>query len=232
MIEAYGARLVLTPGAGTDIDLALSEMRRIVAEDPDAYFFPGEFENPDNPEAQEASGREIWEQLGGRVDAVVAAQGTGGWITGRHTRAQGERARRRRVRGRARRVPADQRAALGHPRRAGHRRRHHPAEPRPRRDGRDRHGQHRRGAGDGAADGARGGPALRSVLRDERGGRREGRREAPGAASLRHRRARHRAAVPQRRAVRRTRRSRRRSPTATTRPTPTSWPRWRRTATA
>jgi len=82
MIEAYGSRLVLTPGAGTDIDLALAEMRRIVAEDPDAYFFPGEFENPDNPEAQEASGHEIWEQIGGRVDAVVAAQGTGGWITG------------------------------------------------------------------------------------------------------------------------------------------------------
>jgi len=82
MIEAYGARLVLTPGAGTDIDLALSEMRRIVAEDPDAYFFPGEFENPDNPQAQETSGEEIWAQLGGRVDAVVASQGTGGWITG------------------------------------------------------------------------------------------------------------------------------------------------------
>jgi len=82
MIEAYGARLVLTPGAGTDIDLALAEMRRIVAEDPDAYFFPGEFENPDNPQAQETSGEEIWAQLGGRVDAVVASQGTGGWITG------------------------------------------------------------------------------------------------------------------------------------------------------
>jgi cysteine synthase len=82
MIEAYGARLELTPGAGTDIDLALARMREIVAEDPDRYFFPGEFENPANPEAQSASGREIWEQMDGRVDAVVAAQGTGGWITG------------------------------------------------------------------------------------------------------------------------------------------------------
>ena len=82
MIEAYGARLELTPGAGTDIDLALARMREIVAADPDRYFFPGEFENPDNPEAQEASGEEIWEQMGGGVDAVVAAQGTGGWITG------------------------------------------------------------------------------------------------------------------------------------------------------
>ena len=94
MIEAYGARLELTPGAGTDIDLALTRMREIVAADPDRYFFPGEFENPDNPEAQQASGREIWEQIDGRVDAVVAAQGTGGWITGRHARAEGARARR------------------------------------------------------------------------------------------------------------------------------------------
>jgi cysteine synthase A len=82
MIEAYGAELVLTPGAGTDIDLALEKMREIVAGDPDRFFFPGEFENPDNPEAQLASGEEIWEQMDGRVDAVVGSQGTGGWITG------------------------------------------------------------------------------------------------------------------------------------------------------
>ncbi len=82
MISAYGAELVLTPGAGTDIDLALAKMREIVASDPERYFFPGEFENPDNPAAQTASGEEIWEQTEGRVDAVVAAQGTGGWITG------------------------------------------------------------------------------------------------------------------------------------------------------
>ena len=82
MIAAYGAELVLTPGAGTDIDLALDRMREIRATDPERYFFPGEFENPDNPEAQLASGEEIWEQAGGRIDAVVSAQGTGGWISG------------------------------------------------------------------------------------------------------------------------------------------------------
>ena len=82
MIETYGATLELTPGAGSDIDLALARMREIVATDPDWYFFPGEFEDPANPEAQGASGREIWEQMDGHVDAVVAAQGTGGWITG------------------------------------------------------------------------------------------------------------------------------------------------------
>ena len=82
MIEAYGGTLELTPGAGPTSTSPLTRMREIVAADPDAYFFPGEFENPDNPEAQEASGEEILEQLDGRVDAVVAAQGTGGWITG------------------------------------------------------------------------------------------------------------------------------------------------------
>ena len=82
MIGAYGADLVLTPGAGTDIDLALGKLHEIIASDPARYFFPGEFENPDNPDAQLASGQEIWEQSGGRVDAVVGAQGTGGWISG------------------------------------------------------------------------------------------------------------------------------------------------------
>jgi cysteine synthase A len=82
MIQAYGAELVLTPGAGTDIELAFERMHQIVAADPDRYFFPAEFSNPGNPEAQLVSGEEIWEQAGERVHAVVAAPGTGGWITG------------------------------------------------------------------------------------------------------------------------------------------------------
>lgn len=90
MIHAYGARLVLTPGAGTDIDLALEKLHEMLEAEPGAYFFPGEFENPDNPTAQQVSGEEIWEQTGGELDAVVAAQGTGGWITGV---AQGLKAR-------------------------------------------------------------------------------------------------------------------------------------------
>jgi cysteine synthase len=82
MIRAYGAELELTPGAGTDIDLALTRLREIVSSDPSAYFFPGEFENPDNPRAQEVSGEEVWEQTNGEIDVVVAAPGTGGWISG------------------------------------------------------------------------------------------------------------------------------------------------------
>jgi cysteine synthase A len=57
-------------------------LHEIVETDPEGYFFPGEFENPDNVAAQEISGEEIWEQTGGRLDAVVAAHGTGGWISG------------------------------------------------------------------------------------------------------------------------------------------------------
>ena len=82
MIHSYGATLVLTPGAGTDIDLAMARMREMVAAQPGRYFVPAEFENADNPAAQRVSGEEIWEQSGGAVHAVVAAQGTGGWITG------------------------------------------------------------------------------------------------------------------------------------------------------
>jgi cysteine synthase A len=82
MIHSYGATLVLTPGAGTDIDLAMARMREMVAAQPGRYFVPAEFENTDNPAAQRVSGEEIWEQTGGAVHAVVAAQGTGGWISG------------------------------------------------------------------------------------------------------------------------------------------------------
>jgi cysteine synthase len=82
MITAYGAELVLTPGGGTDIDLAIDEVRRRVASHPGRWFWPAEFENPGNVAAQHVSGEEIWEQSEGRIDAVVAAQGTGGWITG------------------------------------------------------------------------------------------------------------------------------------------------------
>jgi cysteine synthase A len=83
LILAYGAELVLTPGGESDIDLALARKDELLAAEPDRYWVPAEFDNPDNTEAHElSSAREIWEQTGGEVDAVVAAQGTGGWISG------------------------------------------------------------------------------------------------------------------------------------------------------
>lgn len=83
LIRAYGAELILTPGGESDVDLALEFMEEMRASHPERYFVPAEFENPDNVEAHRTTtAPEIWEQMGGRVDAVVAAQGTGGWISG------------------------------------------------------------------------------------------------------------------------------------------------------
>ncbi len=83
LIRAFGAELVTTPGGESDIDLALARKDEIIAADPGRYWVPAEFENPDNTEAHQlTSGPEILEQTGGELDAVVAAQGTGGWISG------------------------------------------------------------------------------------------------------------------------------------------------------
>ncbi|MDA0998979.1 MAG: cysteine synthase family protein [bacterium] len=83
MIRAYGAELILTPGGESDVDIALQRVKELYESDPEKYWFPGEFENPDNTEAHyQTSGPEIWEQLEGKVDAIVAATGTGGWLTG------------------------------------------------------------------------------------------------------------------------------------------------------
>jgi cysteine synthase len=82
LMRAYGAELVLTPGAESDVDLALERMEEIRAEDPARYFVPAQFDNADNVEAHLlTTAPEIWEQAGGDVDAVVASQGTGGWIS-------------------------------------------------------------------------------------------------------------------------------------------------------
>jgi cysteine synthase A len=82
-IAAYGARLVLTPGAESDVDLVLDKVRGLMEAEPGRYFRVGQFENPDNVEAHyRTTGPELWAQLGGRLDAFVASQGTGGTITG------------------------------------------------------------------------------------------------------------------------------------------------------
>lgn len=83
MIRAFGAELLTTPGGESDVDAALARVKEIAAAAPEKYWVPGEFENADNVDAHyAASGPEIWEQLEGRVDALVAAVGTGGWLTG------------------------------------------------------------------------------------------------------------------------------------------------------
>jgi len=83
LMRAYGAELVFTPGGESDVDLALARLEEIRGTDPDRYWVPEQFENPQNIEAHYlTTGPEIWEQTEGRVDAFVASQGTGGTITG------------------------------------------------------------------------------------------------------------------------------------------------------
>lgn len=82
-IRAYGAELVFTPGAESDVDLVLAKVEEIKAAQPGRYWEVGQFDNPDNVEAHYlTTGPEVWEQTEGRIDAFVASQGTGGTLTG------------------------------------------------------------------------------------------------------------------------------------------------------
>ncbi len=82
-IQAYGAELVLTRGSESDVDLVLEKVLELKSQWGDETWEVGQFSNPDNVRAhQQSTGPEIWEQTGGRVDAFVAAPGTGGTLTG------------------------------------------------------------------------------------------------------------------------------------------------------
>ena len=81
LMAAYGAELVLTPGA-QGMAGAIQRAEELVREIPGS-FLPGQFANPANPAAHRAStGPEIWADTEGRVDVFVAGVGTGGTITG------------------------------------------------------------------------------------------------------------------------------------------------------
>ena len=81
LLKAFGAELVLTPG-DKGMKGAIARAEEIAAENPD-YFMPQQFNNPANPEAhRQTTAEEIWQQMDGKVDAVVAGVGTGGTITG------------------------------------------------------------------------------------------------------------------------------------------------------
>ncbi len=83
LMRAYGADLVFTPGGESDVDLSLRRLEEIRAKDPTGYWVPGQFSNADNVEAHyRTTGPEIWEQCGGIIGAFVAAQGSGGTLTG------------------------------------------------------------------------------------------------------------------------------------------------------
>ncbi|HEX6508406.1 MAG TPA: cysteine synthase family protein, partial [Chloroflexota bacterium] len=82
-ITAYGAELILTPGGESDVDLVLARVEELKRQSPGVFWEVSQFSNPDNIEAHfSTTGPEIWEQLGGDIDAFIDAQGTGGTLTG------------------------------------------------------------------------------------------------------------------------------------------------------
>ena len=81
LLEALGAKLVLTPGKEGMVG-AVRKAEALAQEIPNA-FLPQQFKNPANPAIhRETTAEEIWRDTDGRVDIVVAGVGTGGTITG------------------------------------------------------------------------------------------------------------------------------------------------------
>ena len=82
IIRSLGGKVILTPAEeGTDGAIRLA--RRMVAEEPDKYFMPDQFDNAANFLAHyETTALEIWQQTGGEIDYLVCALGTSGTIMG------------------------------------------------------------------------------------------------------------------------------------------------------
>ena len=89
MLAAYGAQLVLTPGA-QGMQGAVDKAKELSASIPGS-FIPDQFNNPANPLAHyRTTGPEIWRDTEGKVDILVASVGTGGTLsgTGRYLKEQ------------------------------------------------------------------------------------------------------------------------------------------------
>jgi len=82
IIEAFGAEVVLTPAKETT-DGAIKKAHQLIAEEPDKYYMPNQFENENNILAHyETTGPEIFSQTNGEIDVLVAGMGTGGTLMG------------------------------------------------------------------------------------------------------------------------------------------------------
>ncbi|MBN1755378.1 cysteine synthase family protein [bacterium] len=83
LMRMYGANILFTPGAESDVDLCLELTRRMKEKNPGKYWEVGQYDNNNNIMAHfETTGPEIWDQTGGNIDAFIATQGTGGTLTG------------------------------------------------------------------------------------------------------------------------------------------------------
>jgi cysteine synthase B len=92
ILRALGAELILTdPLEG--MDQAIRAIRALVAEQPERYFYPDQYNNPANVLAHyETTGAEIWAQTEGQVTHFVAALGTSGTFVGAGRRLHAENA--------------------------------------------------------------------------------------------------------------------------------------------
>lgn len=81
LIKAYGAEIVLSDGAG-GMKGAIAKANELAEQTPNS-FIPSQFTNPANWKAHyDTTGPELFEQLDGKIDAVISGVGTGGTITG------------------------------------------------------------------------------------------------------------------------------------------------------
>ncbi len=81
LMKAYGAQVVLTPGA-QGMKGCIAKAEELAADIPGSVI-PGQFDDPANPAAHyHTTGPEIWQDTEGRVDIFVAGVGTGGTVTG------------------------------------------------------------------------------------------------------------------------------------------------------